>query len=95
MIERIQSLTNPDFFFLNYNPCTLEVKNFILIPKYFFVPEIIEKRSPLSPTARRAGWSVVIFCSIKFLITDESLLSKKELKFHHIKYIISCNELHF
>lgn len=63
MIERIQSSTNPDFFFLDYNPCTLEIKNFIFIPKYFFVPEIIEKRPPLSPTARRAGW---VGCNILF-----------------------------
>ncbi|MBQ7525453.1 MAG: hypothetical protein IJT09_03380 [Abditibacteriota bacterium] len=28
----------------------------ILIPNYFFVPDIIEKRKPLASTARRAGW---------------------------------------
>lgn len=56
MIERIMSNQNPDFFFMNYSKATLTVKDFILIPKYFFMPEVIEKRKPLAPTARRAGW---------------------------------------
>jgi len=61
MIERLKSSHNPNFFFLNYDVSNLEVRNFLVIPKHFFVPEIIEKRRPLSPTARRAGW---IGCNI-------------------------------
>ena len=57
MIERLQSSTNPNFFFLNYNLKNYKVVNFIVIPKHFFVPEIIEKRKPLSKNARRAGWT--------------------------------------
>ncbi len=57
MIQRLQSRNNPNFFFLNYNPVKFEIQNFIVIPKHFFTPEIIEKRKPLSPTARRAGWT--------------------------------------
>jgi type II restriction enzyme len=56
MIERLQSNSNPNFFFLNYDTNSFDIVNFIVIPKYFFVPEIIEKRKPLSSTARRAGW---------------------------------------
>lgn len=56
MIQRLESDTNPNFFFLNYRPLTQEVLNFVVIPKHFFVDEIIEKRKPLKPTARRAGW---------------------------------------
>lgn len=56
MIERLQSSNNPNFFLLNYDLKSFEVLNFFVIPKHFFVPEIIEKRKPLSPTARRAGW---------------------------------------
>jgi len=56
MIERLQSNDNPNFFFLNYNLPDYTIKNFLVIPKHFFVPKIIEKRKPLSPTARRAGW---------------------------------------
>lgn len=61
MIERLQSSSNPNFFFLNYNLLNLEVSDFVVIPKHFFVPEIIEKRNPLSLTAVRAGW---IGCNI-------------------------------
>ena len=56
MIERLQSSNNPNFFLLNYDLKNFEVINFLVIPKHFFVPEIIEKRKPLSSTARRAGW---------------------------------------
>jgi len=56
MIQRLQSTNNPNFFLLNYDLRNLSVLNFFVIPKYFFVPEIIEKRRALSRTARRAGW---------------------------------------
>lgn len=57
MIGRINSQNNPNFFFLNYEKKNLTVNNFLIIPKHFFVPEIIEKRKPLSVNARRAGWT--------------------------------------
>lgn len=56
MIERLQSRNNPNFFVLNYNLHNLSVSNFLVIPKHFFIPDIIEKRKALSQTARRAGW---------------------------------------
>jgi type II restriction enzyme len=57
MIERLSSSTNPNFFMLSYDLSSYSVKNFMVVPKHFFVPEIIEKRKPLSNTARRAGWT--------------------------------------
>ena len=56
MIQRITSESNPNFFFLTYDRNKWSVNNFIIIPKHFFLPEIIEKRKPLAQTARRAGW---------------------------------------
>jgi len=56
MIERLNSINNPSFFFLNYNLQSYKVQNFVVIPKHFFVPAIIEKRKPLSQNARRSGW---------------------------------------
>ena len=56
MIERITGNNNPDFFFMSYSRKEFKVKDFIIIPKHFFVPDVIEKRKPLAPTARRAGW---------------------------------------
>lgn len=61
MIERLSSSQNPNFFFLNYDAKKLFVNNFIVIPKHFFTPKIIEKRKPLAITAKRAGW---IGCNI-------------------------------
>ncbi|RUM66701.1 MAG: restriction endonuclease [Sulfurospirillum sp.] len=61
MIDRLNSDSNPNFFFLNYDQNTLNIINFLVIPKHFFIPEIIEKRNPLSPTSKRAGW---IGCNI-------------------------------
>ncbi len=56
MIERINSNQNPNFFFLTYSK-DYSVNNFVLIPNHFFIPDIIQKRKPLSDTARRAGWT--------------------------------------
>jgi len=56
MIDRLKSNNNPNFFLLNYNHKNLSVLNFLVIPKHFFTPNIIERRKPLSTSARRAGW---------------------------------------
>lgn len=61
MIDRLQRTNNPNLFLLNYDLRNFYVLNFFVIPKHFFVPEIIEKRKPLAITARRAGW---IGCNI-------------------------------
>lgn len=55
-MERLHSSNNPNLFVLNYNLQSLSVLNFFVIPKHFFVPEIIEKRKLLATTARRASW---------------------------------------
>jgi len=57
MIERITSDVNPNFFFLTYSKTDWKVNDFLIIPKHFFQPEIIEKRKPLTQTARRACWT--------------------------------------
>ena len=69
MIERINSANNPNFFFLNYNKNNLSVSNFLMIPKHYFIPDIIIKRKPLAETAIRAGW---VGCSIDISIIPES-----------------------
>ena len=60
MIDRITSLRNPHLFVMTHNK--LMVNNLLIIPNYFFVPAIIEKRPPLKETARRAGW---VGCNIE------------------------------
>jgi type II restriction enzyme len=61
MRSRIAALNNPNFLFLNYSLQMKNVINLFIVPKHFFVPEILEKRKPLSETARRRGW---IGCNI-------------------------------
>ena len=84
MINRITSLDNPSFFFLHYDK--FEVNNLIIVPKCFFVPEVIEKRKPLSLTARRAGWQgcnillnqIPDFAKIPIIYNGE-ILDKREV----------------
>lgn len=56
MLERINSRTAPDFFFLTYNLDLFSVMSFTIVTKEFLSNDIIEKRRPLGPSARRAGW---------------------------------------
>lgn len=87
MIERINSETNPNFFFLTYDNIKWKVNNFLIIPKHFFISDIIEKRNPLSNSAKRAGW---VGCNIDlkkvpksgriFLIKDSKIVPKDEVR---------------
>lgn len=55
-IARLKSNTNPNLLLLGYDRTSREVRNVCVVPKHFFVPEIIQRRKPLAETARRAGW---------------------------------------
>lgn len=54
MLAQITENNNPDFLLMHY--ADNGVKNLTLIPKHFLLPSVIEKRKPLSDSARRAGW---------------------------------------
>lgn len=56
MVRAIQEDRTPNLFALEYDAVGWNVKNLILIPHFAFPLSAIEKRKPLSPTARRAGW---------------------------------------
>jgi type II restriction enzyme len=56
MIRAILEDRTPNLFALEYDAVGWSVKNLILIPHFAFPLSAIEKRKPLSPTARRAGW---------------------------------------
>lgn len=62
MIERITSFTNPNLLVMQYSK-DFQVIDLLFIPKFFFTPNIIEKRKPLSSTAKRAGW---VGCNIEY-----------------------------
>ncbi len=54
--DRLAASNNPNLLLLNYDLKSLAVVNLFIVPKHFFVKEIIEERKPLAVTARRAGW---------------------------------------
>jgi type II restriction enzyme len=60
MIRAIRGDRAPHLLLLQYTSDWC-VSNLLLIPRMFFTESVIEKRKPLSPTARRAGW---IGCNI-------------------------------
>lgn len=62
-IQRISSNDNPDFLMMSYSLEKMNVESMIFVPKFFFVPELVEKRKPLAENARRAGW---VGCNILF-----------------------------
>jgi len=55
MINSICQNKRPSFFLLHYNQ-DYYIQNLFVIPHFFFVETLVEKRKPLSKTARRAGW---------------------------------------
>ena len=84
MLERIESSNNPSLFVLDYKGT--EVTDLLVVPGYFFTAAVIEKRNPLAPTARRAGWTG---CNIRirdlpdfsriYLIRDGVCMPKAEV----------------
>lgn len=87
MIKRINSIENPNFFFLTYDKTSWRVNNFLIIPKHYFISDIIEKRKPLADNARRAGW---VGCNIDltkipengriFLVKNSEIISKDKVQ---------------
>jgi type II restriction enzyme len=56
MKKSMRSDRTPNLFLLHYKLPQLRVQNVLLIPHFVFTESILEKRKPLSATARRAGW---------------------------------------
>jgi type II restriction enzyme len=54
--ERLVASNNPNLLLMNYDLKSFAVVNLFIIPKHFFIRDIIEERKPLQATARRAGW---------------------------------------
>lgn len=54
--ERLVASNNPNLLLMNYDLKSFSVVNLFIVPKHFFIRDIIEERKPLAATARRAGW---------------------------------------
>ena len=86
MMARLAGAGVPNLLLLGYESAALRVTNLLVVPKQFFVPDLIEPRKALSRSARRAGW---IGCNILlpqippsgriYLIRDAVLESKTEV----------------
>lgn len=86
MLQRLKERDNPHLFLLRYDKFAWVVTDFFIVPKHFFIPEIIEKRNPLSPTARRANW---VGCNIIlgdvpsagkiYVIQNRHIISKEQV----------------
>lgn len=83
--DRLAASNNPNLLLMNYDLKSLAVVNLFIVPKHFFVREIIEERKPLAATARRAGWigSKILLDRVpesgKIHIVQNSLIRAKEL----------------
>lgn len=86
MIDRLSSNRNPNFFFLNYS-ADFKVSNFIVIPKHYFIPEIIEQRKPLWENAKRAWW---VWCNVLLAWIPESwkIFYIKNWEYRNKKHIL-------
>ena len=89
----------PNFIFLIYKKVSWKLLDLIFVPKYFITRSIIEKRRPLTTTARRRGWvgCNILFNSIPdlgkiYVVKNEKLISKNEVlsSWNNIKFM---NEL--
>jgi type II restriction enzyme len=60
MMRALRSDTVPNLLLMQYTADWF-VHNLLIVPSFFFTPAAIEKRKPLGPNARRAGW---IGCNI-------------------------------
>lgn len=56
-VQRITDSTSPDFLFMSYSTKDMQVHHLSFVPKFFFVPDIVQKRKPLGENARRHGWT--------------------------------------
>ena len=83
--ERLAASNNPNLLLMNYDRTSLAVVNLFIVPKHFFVPEIIQERKPLAATARRAGWigSNILLSKVpesgKIHIVQNGVVRPKEL----------------
>lgn len=55
-IRAINEGRAPHYAFLQYSISTLKVTDLFVLPGHFLSPAVVEKRPPLLPQARRAGW---------------------------------------
>ena len=56
MCKRLADPKSPHLMLLAYDQARWEATDILVVPRHFFVLDLIEERPPLALTARRAGW---------------------------------------
>ncbi|MGE5892649.1 MAG: DpnI domain-containing protein [bacterium] len=98
MIAAIRSDSVPNLVVMQYT-ASWKVQNLLLVPYFFFTETVLERRKPLSPTARRAGW---VGCNIllkeippdgKLNIVEDGLFADVRLIRKHFEHIRGLSNL--
>ena len=55
MMRALKNDSTPNLLLMHYSDDWL-VRDLLLVPSFFFSPAAVQKRNPLGPSARRAGW---------------------------------------
>jgi type II restriction enzyme len=92
MVSALKQNLAPNLLVLNYS-AEWKVKNLVLFPSVLFTEDVLEKRNPLSQTARRAGW---IGCNIVLnrvsreariaMVSDATIISSSTVREEFKKY---------
>lgn len=87
MREAIESKTFPSLFLIHYDKKNWSVSDVVLVPHFAFSMSVIEKRKPLGPGARRAGW---VGCNILLgqiptdarvtIVTNQSVTKRSDVR---------------
>ena len=87
MMRAIMEDRTPNLLLLQYDRPLWKVRSVILIPHFAFSPSSIQKRNPLSSTARRAGWigCFIVLSNIPneariSLVTDTGVAPREEVR---------------
>jgi type II restriction enzyme len=94
MVRAIRENRTPNLFALEYALSDWAVVNLILIPSFAFPLSAVEKRKPLAPHARRAGW---VGCNILLdaipadaripIVRDGSFISPKIVREQYLRVL--------
>ncbi len=92
MLAAVRDNTAPNLVILHYGH-NWSIQNLVLVPSLFFTESVLQRRTPLSPQARRAGW---IGCNIVLsnvprdgkiaMVWDEKIVPVKAVREAYKRY---------
>lgn len=92
MVSALKQNVAPNLLVLNYSS-EWTVKNLVLFPSVVFTEDVLEKRTPLTETARRAGW---VGCNIVLhrvpkdaqisMVSDDVIIPAEAVRERYTKY---------